>query len=449
MRPEDQNNNTEGINFLGMPTSAPTIIKVIGVGGGGDNAVNHMYNEGIHDVTYVVVNTDKKALDDSPVPNKLQLGEGLGAGNKPDVARRMAEESREEIKRMLNDGTKMVFITAGMGGGTGTGASPVIAQCARELGILTVGIVTIPFRFEGNRKIDKALDGVEELSKYVDALLVINNERLRTIYPELTVLTAFAKADDTLTIAARSIADIINMHGIINMDFRDVTTVLKDGGVAVMSTGYAEGENRVTKAIEEALRSPLLGKTDIYNSRRVLLNIYISRNAGENELSMAEMGEVHSFMSRFKTDPEEFKFGLGIDDELGSKVKITILATGFGLSTVPGYSEEKDRRDALKEEKAHDDQAERDKKERRDNVYEGTEGVSSRPRPKVYVLRPEDMDNDDLISRLEASNTKRRTKDERDMLDMESRKAAQQIVQPESDDAQRFEGSGLEMGGVL
>ncbi len=419
MNPEEHN-AIGGINFTGIPTTSPTIIKVIGVGGGGDNAVNHMYNEGIHDVTYVVVNTDKKALDDSPVPNKLQLGEGLGAGNKPDVARRMAQESTEEIKRMLNDGTKMVFITAGMGGGTGTGASPVIAQCARELGILTVGIVDIPFTFEGNRKIDKALDGVEELSKYVDALLVINNERLRTIYPELTVLTAFAKADDTLTIAARSIADIINMHGIINMDFQDVTTVLKDGGVAVMSTGYAEGEHRVTKAIEEALRSPLLGKTDIYNSRRVLLNIHISKDNGDSQLSMEEMGEVDAFMRRFKTDPDEFKFGLGIDNELGNKVKITILATGFGLSNIPGYADEKQRRSEDEIKRKSEEEREREKKERRDIMYQDTDGTPSHPRPKIYILRPQDMDNDELISHLEASITKTRTKEERDMLEKKS-----------------------------
>ena len=206
----------ENIDF-NFPTNNPSIIKVIGVGGGGGNAVNHMYREGIHDVNFVVCNTDNKALSDSPVPVHLQLGkEGLGAGNRPDVARQAAEESIDEIHAMLDDGTKMVFITAGMGGGTGTGAAPVIARIAKEMDILTVGIVTIPFRFEGNKKIDQALDGVEEISKHVDALLVINNERLREIYPELTVLNAFGKADDTLSIAAKSIAEIITMHGVIN-----------------------------------------------------------------------------------------------------------------------------------------------------------------------------------------------------------------------------------------
>lgn len=230
-----------GIEFTGFHTNKPHIIKVIGVGGGGGNAVNHMYNEGIHDVNYIVCNTDNKALTDSPVPNKLQLGkEGLGAGNKPARAREAAMESIDDINAMLDDGTKMVFITAGMGGGTGTGAAPIIAQCAKEKGILTVGIVTIPFRFEGNKKIDQALEGVEEIKKHVDALLVINNERLREIYPELTVINAFGRADDTLTIAARSIAEIITMHGTINLDFQDVKTVLENGGVALMSTGYGE-----------------------------------------------------------------------------------------------------------------------------------------------------------------------------------------------------------------
>ena len=236
-----------------FPTDSPKIIKVIGVGGGGGNAVNHMYREGIHDVTFVLCNTDNQALKDSPVPVKLQLGkEGLGAGNRPARARKAAEESIEDIKAMLNDGTKMVFITAGMGGGTGTGAAPIIAQTAKEMDILTIGIVTIPFRWEGDKKIDQALDGVEEISKHVDALLVINNEKLSEIYSELSVDDAFDKADDTLSVAAKSIAEIITLHGKVNLDFNDVKTVLKDGGVAIMSTGYGEGDNRVSEAIKNA-----------------------------------------------------------------------------------------------------------------------------------------------------------------------------------------------------
>ena len=258
---------------MGVPTTTPQIIKVIGVGGGGGNAVNYMYRMGIHDVNFVVCNTDCKALMDSPVPVRLQLGnEGLGAGNRPERAKKAAEESIDRIREMLDDGTKMVFITAGMGGCTGTGAAPVIAHEAKEKGILTVGIVTIPFRFEGNKKIDQALDGVDAIRKEVDALLVINNEKLREIYPDLTIRSAFQKADNTLSVAARSIAEIITMHGIINLDFQDVGTVLRDGGVALMSTGFGEGTGRVTAAINEALHSPLLNNNDIFNSRKIHKN---------------------------------------------------------------------------------------------------------------------------------------------------------------------------------
>ena len=267
-----------------------SIIKVIGVGGGGGNAVNHMYREGIHDVTFVLCNTDAQALNDSPVPVHLQLGkEGLGAGNKPERARQAAEETLDEIHRMLDDGTKMAFITAGMGGGTGTGAAPVIARESKSMGILTVGIVTIPFRFEGARKIDQALDGVEEMAKNVDALLVINNERLRRIYGELPILKAFGKADDTLSVAAKSIAEIITVHGLINLDFNDVKTVLKDGGVAIMSTGYGEGDGRVRHAIDDALNSPLLNDNDIFNAKRILLSISFH----SNDKDCQEIGRAH------------------------------------------------------------------------------------------------------------------------------------------------------------
>lgn len=402
-------NQTGGINFnLAKPVNKP-IIKVIGVGGGGGNAVNHMYQEGIHDVTYVLCNTDRKALGDSPVPNHLQLGkDGLGAGNCPEVAEAAAEESIEEIKEMLNDDTRMVFITAGMGGGTGTGAAPVIARCAREMGILTVGIVTVPFKFEGKPKIYKALAGVDKLSKHVDALLVINNERLREIYPELTVINAFAKADDTLSVAAKSIADIINMHGIMNLDFKDVNTVMKDGGVALMSTAYAEGEHRVTRAIEEAINSPLLNNNDIFNSKKVLLNIHFGGTSDTDSLMMEEMNEVHEFMSRFRTDVET-KTGLASDPSLGAKVKITLLATGFGLKNVPGMNEmvkEKADFDSLEHEGVIDKIIELE-----GDIY-GPDGTTkTRRKTHIFIFQPEDMDNDDVISMVEKLPTYKRTKE--------------------------------------
>lgn len=400
--------NSELLIEIGVPATTPSIIKVIGVGGGGGNAVNHMYKEGIHDVNFALCNTDSKALCDSHVPFRLQLGkEGLGAGNRPARAREAAEESIEDIRKMLNDGTKMVFITAGMGGGTGTGAAPIIAREAKNMGILTVGIVTIPFIFEGNKKIDQALDGVEEISKHVDALLVINNERLREIYPDLNVLSAFQKADNTLSVAARSIAEIITMHGIMNLDFQDVCTVLKDGGVAIMSTGYAEGENRVSRAIEDALHSPLLNNNDIYNSKKVLMSISFCAEKEGDMLMMEEMNEVHEFMSKFHSDVET-KWGLSMDPTLEKKVKITILATGFGISNVPGIKEKHDAEaDAIKAEEAE----KQEEKEERRGLFYNKIVKSSRQRPKVFLFGLEDLDNEEVISLVELSPTYKRSKD--------------------------------------
>ena len=385
------------------------IIKVIGVGGGGGNAVNHMYKEGIHDVTFVVCNTDKQILNESPVLHKLQLGsEGLGAGNKPDRGRAAAEESMDEIKEMLSDGCRMAFITAGMGGGTGTGAAPVIAKTAKDMGILTVGIVTIPFLFEGYRKIDQALDGVEEMSKNVDALLVINNERLRHVYSDLSVKNAFGKADDTLSVAAKSIAEIITLKGEINLDFNDVQTVLKDGGVAIMSTGYGEGENRVSQAITDALNSPLLNNNDIFNSKKVLFVITYNPSS---ELMMGEMDEIHEFMSRFERYVET-KWGLYTDEKLGDKIKFTILATGFGIKDVPGMEAVAQKHSAEEQRRlAEQQQREDSNTTRRANVYKGMLENDRRKKDlKIYIFSQEDLDNDDIISVVETTPTYNRTK---------------------------------------
>jgi cell division protein FtsZ len=321
---------------LELPLVGSSIIKVIGVGGGGGNAVNHMYRQGITDVSFVVCNTDNQALIKSPVPTKIQLGaettSGLGAGGKPEVARQAAEESIGKIQELLKDNTKMVFITAGMGGGTGTGASPVVAKAAHDLGILTVGIVTIPFAFEGSMKIRQALEGVAELSEHVDAILVINNEKLKEIYPDLELANAFAKADDVLTNAAKAIAEIITVPGYINTDFADVYSIMKDGNVAIMNTGFASGENRITKAIEDALNSPLLNTNDVSGASKILLSLYCSTT---DQIRMEEVDQIHQFMSTVG-DNVQVIWGASFDDALKENVKITLIATGFDVSDIPG-----------------------------------------------------------------------------------------------------------------
>lgn len=414
-----------------------SIIKVIGVGGGGGNAVNHMYRKGIHDVTFVLCNTDAQALNDSPVPVHLQLGkEGLGAGNKPEKARAAAEESAEEIRAMLDDGTRMAFITAGMGGGTGTGAAPVVARISKEMKILTVGIVTIPFRWEGANKIDQALDGVEEMAKHVDALLVINNERLLEIYADKSVEEAFAKADDTLCVAAKSIAEIITIHGRINLDFNDVKTVLENGGVALMSTGYGEGEDRVKKAIEDALTSPLLNNKDVYKSKKVLINISYSNTNSDGSsggLMMDEMNHVNEFMASFERN-YDIKWGMSIDPELGSKVKITILATGFGISDVADMEAREQRITAEQIQKqAEEDENSTAKGIRRGKFY-GTEGGVSKAvkkKARLYLFKPEDLDNDNVISAVESSPTFKRSKDMLKNIEAQSSPA---VLIPNDDD---------------
>lgn len=428
---------------FGEPDRQNSIIKVIGVGGGGGNAVNNMYNQGIHDVSFVVCNTDAQALKASPVPERLQLGsEGLGAGNRPEKARLAAEESIDDIKAMLSDGTKMDFITAGMGGGTGTGAAPVIAQVSKELGILTVGIVTIPFKFEGNKKIDQALDGVDEMAKHVDALLVINNERLRKVYPDLSLLNGFAKADDTLSVAAKSIAEIITVRGLINLDFNDVRTVLKDGGVAIMSTGFGEGEGRVRKAIEDALNSPLLNDNDVYNSQKILLSIAFSSDNGTDGLAMEEMNEINNFMSRFGSN-FELKWGIAIDNTLEKKVKITILATGFGLDDledVASYHSRLDKARAQEEaqKKAEQEEADAERSNRRDKYYRDNGDKLTKARPHIYLFSQDDLDNEDVILDVESIPTFNRTKP---MLNEIKKKSAPEQVREEQPVKDEVEGT--------
>lgn len=432
----------EPLDF-GEPDRQNSIIKVIGVGGGGGNAVNNMYKQGIHDVSFVVCNTDAQALKDSPVPERLQLGsEGLGAGNRPEKARLAAEESIDDIKAMLSDGTKMDFITAGMGGGTGTGAAPVIARVSKELGILTVGIVTIPFKFEGNKKIDQALDGVDEMAKHVDALLVINNERLRKVYPDLSLLNGFAKADDTLSVAARSIAEIITVRGLINLDFNDVRTVLKDGGVAIMSTGFGEGEGRVRKAIDDALNSPLLNDNDIYNSQKILLSIAFSSENGTDGLAMEEMNEINDFMSRFGSN-FELKWGIAIDNTLEKKVKITILATGFGLDDledVASYHSRLDKARAKEEaqKKAEQEEADAERGNRRSKYYGDDGDKLAKPRPHIYLFSQDDLDNEDVILEVESIPTFNRTKP---MLNEIKKKSAPEQVREEQPVKDKVEGT--------
>ncbi len=385
-----------------------TDIKVIGVGGGGNNAVNHMYNQGIKGVSFVVCNTDRQALINSPVPNKVLLGNtGLGAGNKPEVAQAAAESSLDRIVELFEDDTKMVFVTAGMGGGTGTGAAPVVARVAKERGLLTIGIVTIPFLFEGEKKILKALNGADEMSKNVDALLIINNERLTEIYPDLDFLNGFAKADDTLSTAARSISELITCNGHINVDFNDVDTTLRNGGTAIISSGFGEGEHRVTKAIEDALNSPLLKNRDILGSKKLLFNLYFSRDA-EDKFAMDEVQELTNFMSQLDSGVDVI-WGVAFDESLGNSVKITILAAGFDVSV-----REKPGNNVVFAPKA----AEKDPAKRLGDEY-GTEKVDSIRRNKevnrYIILSPNQFDDDAAVEALEqmpAYNRDRKVVDE-------------------------------------
>lgn len=321
---------TESSFKFDLPTHHKSIIKVIGVGGGGSNAVNHMYNQGITGVEFIVCNTDAQALNTSPIPNKLQIGvnltEGLGAGANPEQGKNAALENKEEIRNMLSEDTKMVFVTAGMGGGTGTGAAPVIAQVAKELGILTVGIVTVPFKFEGKKKMRQAMEGVDALKANCDTVLMILNDKLTEAFGKLTVNQAFAQADNVLTTAAKGIAEIITVPGYVNVDFEDVKTVMKDSGGAVMGSAETSGENRAIRAAEEAINSPLLNNQNIEGAEKILLSIISGDQA---ELQMDELTEITDFMQELAGEDAEVIFGHGVDTELGDSIRVTIIATGF------------------------------------------------------------------------------------------------------------------------
>ena len=337
-----------------------SLIKVVGVGGGGGNAVNYLYEQGIQDVTFLVCNTDRQAMSKLSVPAKLQLGTGLGAGGRPEVACQYAEQSRDAIKTALDDGTKMLFVAAGMGGGTGTGASPIVAEVAQEMGILTVGIVTIPFKFEKGQKIHKAMVGVAKLAKHVDALLIINNEKLKDIYPDFSFLNAFEKSNDVVANAARAIAEIITLPGIINTDFADVYNTLKDGGVAIMNVGRASGETRITDAINDALNSPLVNTNDVHGAKRLLLQLYCST---EHAIQMQEIDQIDAFVDEIGDDVE-VQWGAALDETLGDEVRVTIIATGYevdGLPTIDTDDEEQSIQDAIRQnyetpEKRKDDE---------------------------------------------------------------------------------------------
>ena len=421
----------KGLPFA-IPTDAPRIIKVIGVGGGGSNAVHNMYRKGIHNVSFAVCNTDIQALQNSPIPKKIQLGqtitEGLGAGNDPEVARHAAEESREEISNLFNDGTKMAFITAGMGGGTGTGAAPVVAEIARSKGILTVGIVTIPFKFEMTGKIKQALRGVIEISKHVDALLVINNQRLIDIYPKMEVSEGFKIVDDVLTTATKSIAEIITARGVINLDFRDVRKILKNGGVAIMSYGIESGEMRVSRAFRKALHSPLLNDNDIYKSKKILFNIYENPNT---PIRVEEMAEVESFMSQFTDENIELIWGYSKDNSLeDGQVKVTVLATGFGMKNIPGMEPEV---------KAIEEEQNAITRQQQEEDIKLTQMANALYKPdyKMYVFKGEEMYNEEFLAALDNSPTYKRTAQElENMISIFSNGTPEVSEQPTSEVAE-------------
>ncbi|MBP6828268.1 MAG: cell division protein FtsZ [Saprospiraceae bacterium] len=354
-----------------LPKDEPSIIKIIGVGGGGSNAVTHMYKQGIVGVDYAICNTDAQAMHLSPVPNKISLGqlltEGRGAGSKPSVGKQACIESLEDIKRFLEDGTKMAFITAGMGGGTGTGAAPIIAKTAQELGILTVGICTLPFTFEGKTRVGNGMEGLEELRKNVDCLVIISNDKLRDIFGNLSISAAFAEADNILCTAAKGIAEIITVPGYVNVDFEDVNTTMRGSGVAIMGTACVEGENRAFRAADEALRSPLLEDNDIFGAKNILVNI----TSGVKEATMDEIFEITQFVQEKAGENANLIWGNCFDERLGEKIAVTIIATGFDINERRGTVTAGQRQANPNE---------------RQVVHLDDEGVGKKPQPSLFTI---------------------------------------------------------------
>jgi len=389
------------------------IIKVIGIGGGGVNSVDYMYNIGIHGVNFAVCNTDAQSFNDVNVPVQVTLGAGLGAGGKPEKAKEEFEKSAAEVEKLLTDGTQMVFIASGMGGGTGSGAAPLLAKMAKSKGILTVGIVTIPFLYEKIPKIIIALDAVEELRKNVDALIVINNERLKKFYPQYYLDEAFKKPNEVLAMAVKSIAEIITLKGIINRDFNDVTSTMKDSGVALVSYGFGQGENRLDNAIREALDSPLLNDSDIYNAKRIL--IYLSFKK-DSQLKVEELEQsIDPFMDRFDNHIQMI-WGFGIDESLqeGQEVKFTIIATGFGIEDIPEIERWKDEATVLinrEKEKEQLAQIKRVEKNYGKDINM-TIKVKRVSKHSIVTLTPDEMDNDPFINFLEKNPTYNRDANE-------------------------------------
>jgi cell division protein FtsZ len=359
--------------------TAGAAIKVIGVGGGGGNALNHMFKLGIRDVDFVICNTDSQALDASPVPIKVQLGsaltEGRGAGNRPEVGKQAALENIEDVRNALANNTKMVFVTAGMGGGTGTGGAPVLAEACSALGFLTVGIVTIPFRNEGKRRIKQAIDGIAELENHVDALLVINNERIREMYGDFGISEAFSKADNVLATAAKGIAEIITVPGYINVDFADVETVMRKSGLALMGTGVASGKDRATEAVEQALNSPLLNNNDIRGAKNILLNI----TSGTHEVTMDEVGKITDYLQNKAGFEADLIWGNGKDESLGEEISVTLIATGFGRSSIAEITGERKM-----EKETHQLNVDGSEKEKNESSQVVSEKESSKTDQKTF-----------------------------------------------------------------